>query len=612
MGQSTIRMLRSLLFASLLPLAVSFDKVFLEQKQASSLLNRQRRANTGFLEEMREGNLERECLEEICSYEEAREVHESDAQTAVFWKQYEACKNPGQPRATLDECLKGDCVRDVRQDYKGTISVTKSGIECQFWSSKFPHKPEFNVTTHPDSNLVENYCRNPNSNRKGPWCYTRNPTVQTEECAVPICGENRTTVPYSPRTIGTVKSKQPCVPDEGLQYTGTLSVTISGARCLPWNSEQARQLSHGKAFLESVNLVENYCRNPDEDDEGVWCYIDHPNTTFDYCSLDYCENFLNATDEQDDLHIRGRTTIQERQAFFDSKTFGQGELDCGNRPLFEGKNTPDNSENELLESYGGGRIVKGKAAERGSAPWQVMIFRKSPQELVCGASLISSRWVLTAAHCIFYPPWDKNFTADDILVRIGKYERKKYERNIEKIVKLDKIIIHPKYNWKENLDRDIALLRLESEVSFTDYIRPVCLPTKDVVKSLLLSGYKGRVTGWGNLYETWSGGSALPNELQQINLPIVAVDTCKKSTKIKVTDNMFCAGYSPEESQRGDACEGDSGGPFVMKNPDDNRWYQIGIVSWGEGCDRDGKYGFYTHLFRLKKWLQKTTEKHGR
>lgn len=58
----------------------------------------------------------------------------------------------------------------------------------------------------------------------------------------------------------------------------------------------------------------------------------------------------------------------------------------------------------------------------------------------------------------------------------------RYEKNKEKIALLDKIILHPKYNWKENMDRDIALMHLKRPISFSDYIHPVCLPTKEVVQ----------------------------------------------------------------------------------------------------------------------------------
>ncbi|XP_074853711.1 prothrombin [Carettochelys insculpta] len=608
MRHSRVRVLASLLLFCLLHLALSHDRVFLGQQQALSLLKRSRRANKGFLEELLKGNLERECLEETCSYEEASEALESITLTDEFWRKYVVCNSQRTLRTALDECLKGNCVADKGQNYQGNVSVTKSGIECQPWSSKFPHKPAFNTTTHPNASLTQNYCRNPDEHPNGPWCYTRDPTVRREECAVPVCGQDKTTVPYTPQVPPADKTNLPCEREKGLHYSGTLSVTVSGAKCLPWASDKAKALNRGTTFLPEVKLVENYCRNPDGDDEGVWCYVDHPNTTFEYCDLHYCELSL-----EDIGDVRGgRVSTEQHQIFFDVKTFGSGEADCGIRPLFEKKKTTDKNELELLESYAGGRVVKGEDAEVGSAPWQVMLFRKSPQQLLCGASLISDRWILTAAHCLFYPPWDKNFTTDDILVRIGKHQRTKYERNIEKIALLDKIIIHPKYNWRENLDRDIALMLLKKPIPFSDYIHPICLPTRELVQSLMLTGYKGRVTGWGNLQETWSSSTAtLPSILQQVNLPIVSQETCKASTNIRLTDNMFCAGYSPEDSKRGDACEGDSGGPFVMKSPTTKRWYQVGIVSWGEGCDRDGKYGFYTHVFRLKKWMQKIIDKYG-
>ncbi|XP_006261451.1 prothrombin [Alligator mississippiensis] len=612
MGNSRGSMLGSLLLLCLLHLVLSQDGVFLEQQEAFSMLKRSRRANKNLLEEMLPGNLERECIEEICSYEEAYEALESTTLATEFWRKYKVCNSQRTNRATLDDCLKGDCALETGENYVGKINITKSGIECQLWRSKYPHRPEFNLTVYGNVSLTDNYCRNPDNNPKGPWCYTQDPTVRREACSIPVCGQDATTVPFNPRSHPpSPRTKQPCEEKRGLYYTGNLSVTKSGTKCLPWNSEKAKEILQGKTVIPEVVLVENYCRNPDGDEEGVWCVTHEEPHNFNYCDLDYCDSPLDDVGDEVAVSI-GRTSVPEYKPFFDPQTFGSGEAECGIRPLFEKQKIADKTEKELLESYIEARVVKGEEAEVGSAPWQVMLFRKNPQELLCGASLISDRWILTAAHCLFYPPWDKNFTTDDLLVRIGKHYRAKYERNQEKIVLLDKIIIHPKYNWKENLDRDIALMHLKKPVAFSNFIHPICLPTKEIVQRLMLEGYKGRVSGWGNLFETWSSTPAsLPSVLQQVNLPLVDQQNCRASTKIKVTDNMFCAGYSPEDAKRGDACEGDSGGPFVMKNPDD-RWYQVGIVSWGEGCDRDGKYGFYTHVFRLKRWIQKTIDKHGR
>ncbi|XP_058236067.1 coagulation factor VIIi isoform X1 [Hemibagrus wyckioides] len=77
--------------------------VFLRRDDANSVLRRSRRANSGFLEEVKGGNLERECIEEICDYEEAREVFEDDDLTTSFWMSYKArepcltnpCRNNG-------------------------------------------------------------------------------------------------------------------------------------------------------------------------------------------------------------------------------------------------------------------------------------------------------------------------------------------------------------------------------------------------------------------------------------------------------------------------------------------------------------------------------------
>ncbi|XP_054479738.1 prothrombin [Anoplopoma fimbria] len=596
------------------------DQVFLHSQRANQLLVRSRRANQMF-EELKSGNLERECVEEICDHEEAREVFEQTDKTETFWTKYVDCEGTQMTRTQVNidavrQCLEGQCVSGSGVNYEGNINITQSGRQCQFWSSSFPHPiiREFNAS-EPNSVLQENFCRNPDNRPEGPWCFTKDPTVQKEICRVPTCGKYLLVLPTPPTLAPEIIRTGECLPNYGLEYSGDLAVTLGGHTCLLWSSPEAKSLSVDKDFIPEVSLQGNKCRNPDNDPEGPWCYVEvSGNLTMDYCNLDLCEDPLVEDFLTTETEGRERSVLRApKKIFFSPRTFGEGESVCGERPLFEMLKKKDGGEDELLESYRDKRIVGGTDAEVASAPWQVMLYKRSPQELLCGASLVSDQWILTAAHCILYPPWNKNFTADDILVRLGKHNRVMFERGIEKIVAISEIIVHPKYNWKVNLNRDIALLHLRRPVVFSDVIHPICIPSKKVAISLMTEGYKGRVTGWGNLKETWNPSAKnLPKVLQQIHLPIVDQDTCRVSTSVKVTDNMFCAGYKPDDVKRGDACEGDSGGPFVMKDPVEDRWYQMGIVSWGEGCDRDGKYGFYTHLFRMSRWMKKIIDKTGK
>uniref|UniRef100_A0A8C1TYE5 Prothrombin n=1 Tax=Cyprinus carpio TaxID=7962 RepID=A0A8C1TYE5_CYPCA len=579
MGAKPATLLLSLLLGQVLQLTWCHN-VFIDSKEALQII-RAKRANTVF-EELKPGNLERECVEEICDHEEAREVFER-ADKTVTCEGTKLSRTP-QNINSLRVCVQteGDCYINIGENYGGTSSVTKSGKSCQYWKSNFPHRiHEFNVT---QLKLPENFCRNPDKSIEGPWCFTRDPTVRRESCSVTKCGETVVSLPRPP----TVKPEErylkteDCLDGSGETYTGVLSVTLGGHTCLQWSAAEVQALIKGKELLHHVQLVKNHCRNPDGDMEGPWCYVKVAggNITIDYCDLEMCDAPLDKFVEDSG---RERTTLgDKRKAFFNPRSFGNGEQDCGVRPLFEKISKEDKNEKELLMSYSGSRIVGGEEAEMGSAP--------CPQKILENLYIFLSTGLFTNTYFIYA----------------------KYERGTEKIVAIDEIIVHPKYNWKENLNRDIALLHMKKPVTFTNEIHPVCLPTKSIAKNLMFAGYKGRVTGWGNLRESWSSNPTnLPSVLQQIHLPITDQNLCRNSTSVIITDNMFCAGYQPDDTKRGDACEGDSGGPFVMKSPTDKRWYQIGIVSWGEGCDRDGKYGFYTHLFRMRRWMKKVIEKTG-
>ncbi|XP_034037254.1 coagulation factor VIIi [Thalassophryne amazonica] len=102
-------------FVWMLLTGITAAAVFVEKCEAHAVLQRLRQANTGFLEELKQGNLERECIEEICNYEEAREVFEHDEKTREFWLTYER----------RDPCLVNPCHNN------GTCFNLGSTYECQ-------------------------------------------------------------------------------------------------------------------------------------------------------------------------------------------------------------------------------------------------------------------------------------------------------------------------------------------------------------------------------------------------------------------------------------------------------------------------------------------------
>lgn len=250
-----------------------------------------------------------------------------------------------------------------------------------------------------------------------------------------------------------------------------------------------------------------------------------------------------------------------------------------------------------------GKIVGGTKVEAGHYPWQVSLWNTRANKHFCGGSLVSERWIVTAAHCVS----SGGISINDVEVRLGKLYTNRPEPSREQIIRPDRIVIHPQYDSdRADYDADLALIHLKSDVIFTDYVRPICLPLRrqDSDRTLLRTGNIGVITGWGRRRET---GRQVLRTMHQVKVPIVDQALCKAAhTRYPVTSNMFCAGH--HNGTLGDACQGDSGGPLAIDNSqtasdDDQRWVLAGVISWGDGCGRIGKYGVYTRVSKFVRWI---------
>jgi len=86
------------------------------------------------------------------------------------------------------------------REYLGSVSRTKSGKQCQQWSSNSPHTPHSNYGDDKFSDgsrkLAQNYCRNPDLYDQFVWCYTTDPNTRWEQCDVPLCSKSAADCSY--------------------------------------------------------------------------------------------------------------------------------------------------------------------------------------------------------------------------------------------------------------------------------------------------------------------------------------------------------------------------------------------------------------------------------
>ena len=184
------------------------------------------------------------------------------------------------------------------------------------------------------------------------------------------------------------------------------------------------------------------------------------------------------------------------------------------------------------------RIVGGQPAVKNEYPWLVALVRTGSSKPFCGGTLLSSRTVLSAAHCRVFPD-------SQVRVHVGEHDVTRSDG--EQRIRITSFIQHSGYN-SNTQDNDFAIITLASDAVFSSTVMPACLPS-------LSTNYDSRVAtvaGWGTFQ---SGGNTSPDTPYEADVDTITNTACTTNTLYnpgEITSNMICASRSGK-----DACQGE-------------------------------------------------------
>ncbi|XP_053696659.1 CLIP domain-containing serine protease B4-like [Sabethes cyaneus] len=255
------------------------------------------------------------------------------------------------------------------------------------------------------------------------------------------------------------------------------------------------------------------------------------------------------------------------------------------------------------------RIVKGKLAALDDYPWMALFQYQKPRGQTgfhCGGALIQARYVLSAAHCFvgLRSGWKA------IKVRLGEWDFEEDLDCVEDVgdlhcappvqeFDLEAIIPHDGFSVRDpNKQHDIALVRLSREATFSNYIKPICIPEPGSVEPEQLYSGIMAASGWGKTENASFSRYKLYTKLWAIDY-----SKCKsqyaEALRIQLSEGQFCAGGNDGQ----DTCNGDSGGPLMKEIAVQGRHYLAGIVSFGPKRCGEQLPGVYTTVEQYYPWI---------
>ncbi|XP_011353584.1 urokinase-type plasminogen activator [Pteropus vampyrus] len=356
-----------------------------------------------------------------------------------------------------------------------------------------------------------------------------------------------------------IDTSKTCYQGNGHSYRGKANTDFMGRPCLAWNSANVLLKTYHAQRPDALQLglgKHNYCRNPDNQ-RRPWCYV----------------------------QVGFKQLVQEcmvNDCSFGKKLFpppGKAEFQCGQkalRPRF--------------------KIIGGEFTTIEEQPWFAAIYRKhrgGSVTYVCGGSLISPCWVVSATHCFIN--YQKK---EDYIVYLGR-SRLNSNTPGEMKFEVEKLILHEDYSADTLAHHnDIALLKISSNsgqcAQPSRSIQTICLPPKN---DNARPGESCEITGFGKENST---DYLYPEQLKMTVVKLVSHQDCQQPHYYgsEVTTQMLCAA---DPQWKTDSCQGDSGGPLVCSIH--GRLTLTGIVSWGRGCAMKNKPGVYTRVSHFLTWI---------
>ncbi|XP_053689581.1 venom serine protease-like [Sabethes cyaneus] len=214
-------------------------------------------------------------------------------------------------------------------------------------------------------------------------------------------------------------------------------------------------------------------------------------------------------------------------------------------------------------------IVGGESAQPNEYPMAAAIIEVSSKSLLCGATIITDRHALTAAHCL------SGRSISNTALLVGDHNMKSgTDTSFAKLMLISTFTINSAYNAQAKTN-DIALVRTTDQIVFNAGVNRACLPYGYATQTF--NGVYLTTLGWGTL----DFGGPLATDLQKVALQVMPLTDCrtKLSGMSPVQDNQICT-YTAGK----DSCQYDSGGPMLYVDANGGKAYAVGVINYGITC----------------------------